>query len=781
MTVLYTQDVTGTLTIGWNEIVLDSAVPFDNTENLWIGMYAERPGGEANEPTSPVTEVILDRYDYFAYNGAAWTSIYNEYAIDNQAWMLRGFVSTSPAGRSVALGHVDLDLKLEKGYYTEYTGSTPTGNGMIAADPNHVYTPFDEISREFLGYNVYLDGTFVEFTTDLFYQYAGLVDGTTYLAGVTADYDEGESDPIDYSFTYVELEAPDVIISEYIEGSSNNKAMEIWNNTGDVINLDDFRINQSVNGGGWEFQHIFPTGATLADGDVWVLLNADTDVTLFDPANADEILTYPSVVHHNGDDARGLEYTADGGTTWTLIDIIGDPDVDPGSGWDVAGITEATQNHTLVRKDAITTGNTDWALSAGTNATDSEWIVYDEDTFEYLGQHPGGEPILDPPSNVAVDDVAGTLSWSAPAVGGVIYEDDLESYTVGDYLAVQSADWTTWSNAPGGAEDALISDVEALSGSNSVVVEGTSDLVLLMDNYTSGVYSMELNLLVPTGYCGYYNLQKTNTIGEEWAFQVQFDVTGIATVDAGAAAALTFPFDFDTWINMELVIDLDADWCDIYVDGVMEFGYQWTLGTFGTPGLLSLGGLNLFAWASAGNSPQCYFDDITLSEVGTDTRDLTGYNVYLDDMGTILETVGIDVFEYTYVDLIPDDDYIAGVSAVYDDGVSEIVEVPFTFNGTEGNEIVIAATKLHGNYPNPFNPVTNIAYSIKDAGKVTLQVYNIKGQLVKTLVNEVMETGDHTAIWNGKDNTSKSVSSGVYFYKMKTQTYNSTKKMILMK
>jgi flagellar hook assembly protein FlgD len=97
-----------------------------------------------------------------------------------------------------------------------------------------------------------------------------------------------------------------------------------------------------------------------------------------------------------------------------------------------------------------------------------------------------------------------------------------------------------------------------------------------------------------------------------------------------------------------------------------------------------------------------------------------------------------------------------------------------------GNDI-IAATKLNSNYPNPFNPITHIAYSIRESGNVTLEVYNLKGQLVKSLLNEVIETGDYTITWNGTDNSNKSVSSGVYFYKMKTQNYNSTKKMILMK
>ena len=85
------------------------------------------------------------------------------------------------------------------------------------------------------------------------------------------------------------------------------------------------------------------------------------------------------------------------------------------------------------------------------------------------------------------------------------------------------------------------------------------------------------------------------------------------------------------------------------------------------------------------------------------------------------------------------------------------------------------------NYPNPFNPITNIAYSIIDAGNVTLEVYNLRGQLVKTLVNEVKDTGSYSVSWDGTNDSGKSVSSGVYFYQLKAGKYTSTKKMILMK
>jgi flagellar hook assembly protein FlgD len=62
-----------------------------------------------------------------------------------------------------------------------------------------------------------------------------------------------------------------------------------------------------------------------------------------------------------------------------------------------------------------------------------------------------------------------------------------------------------------------------------------------------------------------------------------------------------------------------------------------------------------------------------------------------------------------------------------------------------------------------------------------LEVYNVKGQLVRTLLNDVKAAGNHTVVWNGKDNNGRSVSSGIYYYKMNTGKYSSTKKMIMMK
>jgi len=88
---------------------------------------------------------------------------------------------------------------------------------------------------------------------------------------------------------------------------------------------------------------------------------------------------------------------------------------------------------------------------------------------------------------------------------------------------------------------------------------------------------------------------------------------------------------------------------------------------------------------------------------------------------------------------------------------------------------------LINNYPNPFNPETTIRYSVKETSPVTIEVYNLKGQLVHTLVNEVQTPGHYSVVWNGRDNHNQPVASGVYLYKMSSSKYSSTKKMILMK
>jgi hypothetical protein len=88
---------------------------------------------------------------------------------------------------------------------------------------------------------------------------------------------------------------------------------------------------------------------------------------------------------------------------------------------------------------------------------------------------------------------------------------------------------------------------------------------------------------------------------------------------------------------------------------------------------------------------------------------------------------------------------------------------------------------LSQNYPNPFNPQTTIAFSIKDRGAVSLKVYNVNGELVRTLANENRSAGSYTLTWDGHNDAGQPVSSGVYFYKLVTNNFSQTKKMVLLK
>jgi len=102
--------------------------------------------------------------------------------------------------------------------------------------------------------------------------------------------------------------------------------------------------------------------------------------------------------------------------------------------------------------------------------------------------------------------------------------------------------------------------------------------------------------------------------------------------------------------------------------------------------------------------------------------------------------------------------------------------------GSENGEdvIPITATELLGNYPNPFNPETTLSFALKTAGRVKLTIYNLKGQVVKDILNSDLPTGYHKYIWNGRDQYNRPCAGGIYYYKMESADYQCVKKMILM-
>lgn len=169
---------------------------------------------------------------------------------------------------------------------------------------------------------------------------------------------------------------PKIFFSEYIEGSSNNKAVEIFNGEAISINLANIKVKLYANGASSAGSTITLNG-TLASGGTYVIYNSSAGSGISSVGQ----LSNGTVMNYNGDDAIELLYNDES------IDVIGTKGNDPGTGWAVAGTGNATVDKTLVRKQSITQGTTNWATSTGSDAATSQWLVKTVDNFNYLGYH----------------------------------------------------------------------------------------------------------------------------------------------------------------------------------------------------------------------------------------------------------------------------------------------------------------------------------------------------------------------------------------------------------
>jgi hypothetical protein len=108
------------------------------------------------------------------------------------------------------------------------------------------------------------------------------------------------------------------------------------------------------------------------------------------------------------------------------------------------------------------------------------------------------------------------------------------------------------------------------------------------------------------------------------------------------------------------------------------------------------------------------------------------------------------------------------------------VNIEVLFDLTDANETpaVIALAK---NHPNPFNPKTSIAFALSQNGPANLTVYDVGGRAVRTLIDGVLDSGEHLAVWDGKDDSGHSLASGLYFYKLQAENSVLTEKMLMLK
>ncbi|GAB4427688.1 MAG: hypothetical protein OHK0039_46070 [Bacteroidia bacterium] len=161
----------------------------------------------------------------------------------------------------------------------------------------------------------------------------------------------------------------DLFFSEYIEGSGNSKAVELYNPTSAPVNLTDYKLLRFNNGSTTPTDSLFPQGVLAAQG-VFVIGNSSADPAVLAVSDTTHSLTF-----YNGDDALALINLVTGDT----LDVLGVIGQDPGTNWTVG--TGATSEFTLVRMPSVQDGTTDWTTSV------AQWLVFPQNTFDSLGTH----------------------------------------------------------------------------------------------------------------------------------------------------------------------------------------------------------------------------------------------------------------------------------------------------------------------------------------------------------------------------------------------------------
>jgi len=159
-----------------------------------------------------------------------------------------------------------------------------------------------------------------------------------------------------------------------------------------------------------------------------------------------------------------------------------------------------------------------------------------------------------------------------------------------------------------------------------------------------------------------------------------------------------------------------------------------------------------------------------LTKLGIEPEDLTMY--YIDAEGNLVSEGITDVTLNTEVNKI-----IGTVVHFSDIALAQTTDIP---TAIEGNPLP-SGYRLSQNFPNPFNPETTISFELPVQSHVTISIYSISGQHIKTLTDEMKPSGNYSVTWDGTDENGIRINSGLYIYQIKAGSFNQSKKLMLMK
>ena len=175
-----------------------------------------------------------------------------------------------------------------------------------------------------------------------------------------------------------------------------------------------------------------------------------------------------------------------------------------------------------------------------------------------------------------------------------------------------------------------------------------------------------------------------------------------------------------------------------------------------------------------GNISSSIIDDLQFNDMVVKAGH---YTTHPDENGNF----SLDLYPDTYIIEVSANQNINAISEEFTIEADQVIVQDFSLTDNNSDSVNASVDNLIGNYPNPFNPTTTIKFEIKNDTHVKLNIYNIKGQLIKSLINKKIESGIHSIEWNGTDDCEKSVSSGFYLYGLETSTNAIFKKALLLK
>ena len=645
-------------------------------------------------------------------------------------------------------------------------GSLVTLNGSASADPDGTIESYQWSQTA---------GTSVELSsmTEAVVTFTAPSSPDSLSFTLTVTDNEGATSSATAFVKTVQGVANTVFFSEWAEGTSFNKYIEIYNGTGEEIDLSTYKVSSCSNGcdteGEWDYpdQVVFDVGTMVAAGDVFVIAHPSADPSIL--GQADNIsFTYMS----NGNDAVGLVSTATG----FIVDLIGDMSTSPPDAWDVAGTPSATNEQTIVRKPSVLNGNADWAASAGTDASNSEWLVFDQNVWDNLGFH-----------NQGVDAPSVTISSLSP----IFLTDQTEI----EFSAAVNVPTGSVSSVivKYGTNDQLVNEAEMYQD-NGDIWAGTipaqqGNIVLQMRVFATSSEGVEgQSALVeriiasssPSQIADLYSSQSSDEL---------VTVRGIVTI---GGSGLLYPTQTKAYIqdasgrglqlfDYNLIDGLDRG------DEVEVVGYSGYYNTtyqikdFVFRELSSGNDIPEPISLNAAQANSSNYEGTLIAFTGNITQvtpiSTTGNNYTIDDVTAVMiwNSTGIDVsnlivgFRGEFVGVGSQYNESFQLLVGYDSDISTVV-------GVDEDDIVLNEFSLLPAYPNPFNPVTNISFVVDKSSEISLKIFDVNGKLVQVVNPKTYQIGVHNIQWNAS-----SLSSGMYFINMFNGADRYTQKVMLLK